>query len=58
MQRLDPATYAEALRTVETALEQARKAAGIREVVEQAQEEQTVKLILVDPRQEKSSDGG
>lgn len=31
MQTLNPTTYAEALRTVETALEQARKAAGITE---------------------------
>jgi len=29
LQKLDPTTYSEALRTVETALEQARKAAGI-----------------------------
>jgi hypothetical protein len=31
MQQLNPTTYSEALRTVETALEQARKAAGLPE---------------------------
>ena len=34
MQTMNPTTYAEALRTIETALEQARKAAGIKEQAE------------------------
>ncbi len=38
MQTLNPTTYAEALRTVETALEQARKAAGLTDRSEVAHE--------------------